>query len=353
MTPSRMRDKEKQLLVLLKRLDEKEFAGLIENQGSEKDALLEKLIGRDPRWITVLPILEQYLRHRKLIMPLFEQKKNTAWNNISGQIKEPLVVHSSYYLKYKTLLKIAAMLICVCSVTLIFYANYNPDRFSNNDNISKIWKTAATSSDMIALPDGSKVWLNRNSSVAFIKSSDINSRQVKITGEAYFEVKSSKQHPFEVIGKQGVVKVTGTHFFAGTDAKNGQYYVDLLEGEVSFESYGLLPHQLKLHPNERLIYTQADNRNQYKLYSLKDKNTHLWLRKAINCNKTPLPELIRQMQIWYKADIRLTDEKLKTLHFSGTLSPEASLLANLEKLSWTSNFSYTKNNNKYLIKSRQ
>lgn len=50
----------------------------------------------------------------------------------------------------------------------------------------------------MTLSDGTKVWLNSESSLKYPTAFTSNTREVEITGEAYFEVKHNSEHPFRV-----------------------------------------------------------------------------------------------------------------------------------------------------------
>jgi len=64
----------------------------------------------------------------------------------------------------------------------------------------------------VQLPDGSKVWLNAASSLQFPSRFTGQNREVYLTGEAYFEVATDKQHPFMVRTANAQLEVLGTSF---------------------------------------------------------------------------------------------------------------------------------------------
>ncbi len=65
----------------------------------------------------------------------------------------------------------------------------------------------------LTLSDGTKVWLNAASSITYPTAFIEKSRQVKISGEVYFEVAKNAKQPFNVELSDGsVVEVLGTHF---------------------------------------------------------------------------------------------------------------------------------------------
>lgn len=81
----------------------------------------------------------------------------------------------------------------------------------------------------IMLPDGSKVELNSNSELSYLKKDwDNGDRNLTLKGEAYFAVQ--KGSTFSVTSNQGVVQVVGTKF----NVKTLDYYyaVECYEGKV-------------------------------------------------------------------------------------------------------------------------
>jgi transmembrane sensor len=91
----------------------------------------------------------------------------------------------------------------------------------------------------LTLPDGSRVWLNAGSSLAYPTQFTNNERKVALTGEGYFEVRSTpvKKRPFVVqingaSGNQGEVTVLGTHFNIKGYEDETVIRTTLLEGSV-------------------------------------------------------------------------------------------------------------------------
>lgn len=85
----------------------------------------------------------------------------------------------------------------------------------------------------LALPDGSKVWLNAGSTIKYPTAFDKNKRIVEIEGEAYFEITKDKTRPFRVkIYGGAYVEVLGTKF--NINAYNNEELVKttLVEGSV-------------------------------------------------------------------------------------------------------------------------
>jgi transmembrane sensor len=84
----------------------------------------------------------------------------------------------------------------------------------------------------INLPDGTKVWLNAASSLSYPAAFTGSTREVRLVGEAYFEVSSNKVMPFVVQTKGQEIKVLGTHFNVNAYENEEQIRTTLLEGSV-------------------------------------------------------------------------------------------------------------------------
>lgn len=114
---------------------------------------------------------------------------------------------------------------------------YNDGRFIRNSTLNVDENiTAATprgGTYQIILPDGTKVWLNAQSSLKFPATfSGVDSRKVELKGEAYFEVSKDKKKPFLVHAGRQQVQVLGTHFNINAYDDSEGIRTTLLEGSV-------------------------------------------------------------------------------------------------------------------------
>jgi transmembrane sensor len=103
-------------------------------------------------------------------------------------------------------------------------------------------QTSAKQRLKLTLPDGSLVWLNANSRLEYPQAFTRTTREVKLTGEAYFEVAHQPTQPFLVRAGAGAqaptVRVLGTKFNLNTANDDGQVETVLAEGKVAFEVPG-------------------------------------------------------------------------------------------------------------------
>lgn len=104
----------------------------------------------------------------------------------------------------------------------------------------------------VALPDGSRLWLNARSSVEFPVAFAKNERKVTARGEVYFEVAKNTEKPFKVFSGGQSIEVLGTHFVVKTNADNTEIETTLLEGSIRL-SNGKVTKILKPGQGSRLM----------------------------------------------------------------------------------------------------
>jgi transmembrane sensor len=92
----------------------------------------------------------------------------------------------------------------------------------------------------VILSDGTRVWLNAASVIRFPVRFTGSTREVELTGQAYFEVSHQSEHPFIVRTGDAQVEVYGTHFDVMGYSDDSEIRTTLLEGSVGFRKNGSL-----------------------------------------------------------------------------------------------------------------
>ncbi len=160
-------------------------------------------------------------------------------------------------------------------------------------NEETTFKTLASNKINVSLPDSSLVTLNSKSEIAFNKTKWANKREVKLDGEAFFEVKKGSK--FDVISSAGRVRVVGTKF----NVKNRESYFEVkcYEGVVSVNT-GNKINTLKAGQSCRLMNDS--------IYMLKFKNqSPTWLNNKSYFKSVPFSEVIKEFERQYNMDVTL------------------------------------------------
>lgn len=151
---------------------------------------------------------------------------------------------------------------------------------------------------MLILPDGSRVWLNAESSISYPSVFAGAERSVSLTGEAYFEVTKDKQHPFKVKAGGADVNVLGTHFNITSYGDEGETQITLTEGSVRVDhandSKILVPGQ------QALIKAGA---TRITLRNVDTDEVTDWKNGLFQFDNTPIEQVMRQIKRWYNVRI--------------------------------------------------
>ena len=184
----------------------------------------------------------------------------------------------------------------------------------------------------LTLNDGTKVWLNSESSLRYPTAFIDKERKVEITGEAYFEVSKDAVRKFIVSGNGVTTEVLGTHFNINTYANEPEKKVTLLEGSVKVSAQSeRQKSEAVIHPGE-----QAKTKIGKKLKIIKGVNVEevmAWKSGRFQFNKADLQEVMRQIARWYDVEIQY-EGKIAPQQFGGKLQKNlnlSELLDGLEK----------------------
>jgi len=222
------------------------------------------------------------------------------------------------FINYLT--RIAAILfIPVLVASLLFYFQNNS--FRNIKSYSEIHSPFGTRTTFY-LPDGSTGWLNGGSSLKFPTQFGGKVRDVKLVGEAYFNVISNHKKPFVVSTDNIDVKVFGTSFnvMAYADEKITEVTLESGQIEVFKKTNNIIKSIGILKSNESFIYNTLSDSS--KILSVNNNEKFSWLDGKLIFKYEPFEEVVRKINRWYNVNIVIKDELLDTYIYYGTFKDE-------------------------------
>jgi ferric-dicitrate binding protein FerR (iron transport regulator) len=164
----------------------------------------------------------------------------------------------------------------------------------------------------LTLADGTKVWLNSQSSIRFPIAFDGKTRLVEVTGEAYFDVAKDARRPFVVRAGKMIVQALGTQF-------NVHAYADepskatLIQGSVRV-----------IKGADSLLLTPGQEGEYKEPGGIAENNTadtaqaSAWKDGYFDFDNLDIQAIMRQFARWY--DIRIVYQgKPSTVLFAGRL----------------------------------
>lgn len=162
----------------------------------------------------------------------------------------------------------------------------------------------------VILADGTKVVMNAASTLKFPSAFGPSSRQVELSGEAYFEVAKNKLKPFKVKTSRADVEVLGTHFNINSYADEPTTRTTLIEGSVRV-SDRQAKSSVILKPGQQSAV------NQDKLMEVTDVDAEAalyWKMGLFQFEGADIQFVTRQLARWYNVEFeiagKLPDTKL-------------------------------------------
>ena len=168
----------------------------------------------------------------------------------------------------------------------------------------------------IELPDGSMVWLNSVSEVSFDPKFGKKNRNIRLKGEAYFEVKSNQDLPFIVQTANDVhIQALGTKFCVKSYSDDDAIVSTLIEGEIAVSNPSFYE---VLKPNQEIIYSKTVN--TYKTNTLKDASDVIsWLNDELVFDEETLSNIAKTLERMYNVTIEFETNYLKEIKYSGRI----------------------------------
>ena len=156
-----------------------------------------------------------------------------AWNKVHSRIGEEGLLRVTARIGERSrmifFLRIAAAIVLLIGLGAGFL-------YIRNSLISDNSIVIASGSDQrdvaVTLPDGSRVWLNRNSKLTYTADLGKETRNVTISGEAFFDIAPDASKPFTIDAGKANVKVIGTSFNVITSNTENKVEVFVRTGKV-------------------------------------------------------------------------------------------------------------------------
>ncbi len=257
----------------------------------------------------------------------------------------------------------------IAAITLLgvfSYIIYYYVELASNKNLKANLETTSTpsrSKSKIYLSDGSVVTLNSETVLRYPASFNGATREVYLSGEAFFDVAKDHAHPFIVHAGKMNIKVLGTAFNVKHYDNDAKSETTLIRGAIEVTMADRPSDRIILKPNEKLIlnseilkqrkatahltatpaYTGSSNYALTSLTHLKTNDTMIvetsWINNKLVFKDEPFNELANQMERWYGIKVRFKNDNVKDYHFTGVFENE-SIVQALDALKMIETFDY-------------
>ena len=167
----------------------------------------------------------------------------------------------------------------------------------------------------VTLSDGTHIWLNARSEFSYPASFNGNTREVRLKGEAFFDVAKDRNKKFIVNTGRCEVEVLGTQFNVEAYDDRESVKTTLVEGSVDVQAGG---EKVRLIPHEQLQYHK--NTAEMEVREVNVREIIAWKNGWFVFDNTTLGEIVKTLQRWYNIEVEFIRPELEHLRFTGDLS---------------------------------
>ncbi len=197
----------------------------------------------------------------------------------------------------------------------------------------------------LLLSDGTQVYLNSDSELTFPCSFVGGKREVKLVGEAYFDVKKDSK-PFIVNTNELSIEVLGTSFNVNSYNSNSSVHTTLVNGSIKVHLHG---------KNDKIILEPDNNLTLDKISSefvVKQVNTAIytsWVKGEFIFRNQLLKDIFSQLARWYDFSIKYEDPTIENMRFTGSVEKAKPLTYLLDQIKAVTDIQYKSEGDKIVL----
>ncbi len=231
----------------------------------------------------------------------------------------------------------SAAAVVLLLVIALFWGQDKPIPSTGNDIAKEVLESNHFSGkQFLHLPDGSTVILNEDSELSYNNDFGSETREVRLIGEAFFDVAHDPAHPFIV--KTGAVntRVLGTAFNVTAWPDEEVVLVTVERGKVSVGDDKKVYEELL--PNEQI--TVDTETREFEKMVLDEEQEIEWKRTFFVLDQVSMENAMEQIGERYDVDVEIVNPALRSCIVNGAFLDNESLEHVLTVLSLAMNAEY-------------
>lgn len=183
---------------------------------------------------------------------------------------------------------------------------------------SRTVATRVAQLDTVNLPDGSRVVLAPNSRMEYAMAPHAGPREIRLEGEALFDVMHDDERPFRVRTRRAVVEDLGTSFVVREYAADSRARVAVRSGAAAIHaSDDSSAAAIDLRPGDGAY---VDSSGAIARFTGDPESFGAWTAGYLTFDGASLPEVLSQLATWYDVEFQIADSTLAKQYFTGGLS---------------------------------
>lgn len=304
---------------------------ILGNANPEEKCQIVEWLDEDPE------NMREFIVLRKIYdITLWQQDYNDVQLINPSQFKTGFIVRKLIL----EIVKVAAIFIAA----LLFIRYLIPDSHEKEMVTMQTVLVPAGQRAQLTLVDGTKVWLNANTTFTFPNHFSAQNRKVLLNGEGYFDVTSNKKQPFIVETEKYDIKVWGTKFNVLAYSGNNIFETSLLEGSVELLKQGNKSGVL-IHPNERIFLKNKS----LVLAPISHFNYFRWKEGLICFDNESFPDMVKKLELYFDLKIYVKNKAILNYQLSGKFRTKDGVEHILKVLQLRNKFRYKIDNKLNII----
>lgn len=248
----------------------------------------------------------------------------------------------------------ASIVVCILAGYLVIYNTGKDEEMARKEIDARAIEvsTGTAQRKTVRLPDGTQVWLSPSTLLEYPFAFEGGTREVKLSGEAFFEVAHDASHPFIITSDNIQTKVLGTSFNIQAYHNQKKIAVMVVTGKVKISNLGAVHDKMKnveIAANQKAVF---------------DKNTDRFIKEDADTVAAPnmlkrkegefiyknerLQKLIDDLQEYFGVNIQVARE-IRECKVTANFYVTDDLQDTLEPIAISVNGNLQKNNNEFFI----
>lgn len=306
------------------------------------DAFAERVLGEEK---TDIPEVHLKRADRIIRTNVFKQL-GLPFSPLSGEKKT--AVFSLHFVKYATT---AAVLLLLIGFS---YWGFHPESAFRQQYLSwsvepeLLLQTADSERKTLRLPDGTCFFLNGNSSICYKPGAfNKSSRELWLTGEAFFEVAKDPAKPFIIHSPGGLrTTVLGTSFNVKAYPELNEQVVSVLTGKVTVSGKGGEP--IRITPGQKAVFNWQVN--SLTAGTTDGELAASWRNDRIVFDGADRREIALRIRQRFGKEVTIQNNTLAAAHFNASYPPQTSLEQIVKAIALACEVQYTINENQIIFK---
>lgn len=275
-----------------------------------------------------------------------------AWPEISSKLgigerrSAPIIILNKNHFSLLIVAATIALLVAIGGLTIRFIEKNSAGKFTI---AATTVRTDEGEKAHILLADSTCVFMNSGSTMEYPTDYNIKERKVKLSGEAFFDVRTNPGKPFVVQLGRMSVSATGTRFNILSYGNESRIETTLEEGKIQVSIAG--QETIDIKSGQQVVYFVKTDKAIIRDVSTETYTS--WKENKLRFDDTSFEEVLRKIARRYNVTFEIRNRDLLELKYTATFIDESiedvmQMLKTVSPINYKIDYRTTINDKQYL-----